>query len=156
MIRPALVAAALLAACPAQAADPRRDLAERAVLALYEEQVADRLMEVFWPVAADAIRARVPGINDVRLFQYRSKAEGLAAEAAHAGLEPLVEMFARGFTEVELAELVAFYESPAGQKFNGAQATIGGVLAGAAGEALKVEVETLRGKVDAMLDADGF
>lgn len=156
MIRPALVAVALLAALPAQADDQRRDLAERAVLALYEEQVAERLMEVFWPVAAEAIRARVPGINDMRLFQYRSKTEAFAAEAAHAGLEPLVEMFARGFTATELADLAAFYESSVGQKFNRAQARIGGVLTGAAGEALTAELETLRGRVDAMLEADGF
>jgi hypothetical protein len=146
----------LAAATPAPAQDDQHALAERAVVALYEHDIAARIMEVFWPVALEVIKERVPGVNGVQLFQYRSKAETFAGQAAHAGLVPLVDLFEHGFTPEELAALVAFYETPAGMKFNGAQGTIASVLSGAAGDSLKAEINGLRQKVDDMLAADGY
>lgn len=134
----------------------RRALAERAVKAGYEHDVAERLMQVFWPVALEEIKERAPDATAMQLFQYEGKTQGFVDEAAHDGLVPLVDLFERGFTEDELQAIVTFYESPAGQKVLGAQGEIAAVLSGAAGESLMAEVNALARRVDDLLAADGY
>jgi hypothetical protein len=152
------LAALALCAQPASAgaAESHHDLAVRAVKAGYEQQIADRIMEVFWPVALQVIKERIPGVTDVQLFQYQGKATTIAAEAAHNGLGPMVELFENGFTDDELTAVAAFYESPAGIKFNGAEGLIVTTLSGPVGDSLKLEINGLRQKVDDMLAADGY
>ena len=152
----AVVAAVAAFVSPALAQDGHRALAERAIAVIYEDQIADRIMEVFWPVALQAIRERAPGVSALQLFQYESKTMGFADEAAHAGLEPLVDYFAGGYTDEELAAIIAFYGSSAGIKVASTQGAIASLLSGSVGQSLNAEVGTLREKLDALLVADGF
>lgn len=46
----------VLAASPVAAQDAHRALADRVVRIGYEPQIADRIMEVFWPIAVQAIK----------------------------------------------------------------------------------------------------
>jgi hypothetical protein len=147
---------ALAVAAPAATQESHRALAERVVKAGYEAQIADRIMEVFWPVAEQAIRDRAPTVNPIQLFQYENKLIPFAEAAARAGLVPLVDYFDRVYTDEALATIAAFFESEAGKKFNGAQGTIAGVLQGPAGEVLNTEISGLRTRLDELLKADGL
>jgi hypothetical protein len=153
-----LIAIALLviAASPAIAQESHRALAERVVKAGFEAQIADRIMEVFWPVAEQAIRDRAPTVNAIQLFQYENKLMPFVDAAAQAGLVPLVDYFDRVYSDEELAEIAVFYESDAGKKVNGAQGAIAGILQGPAGQALNTEIGGLRAKLDELLKADGL
>ena len=152
----ATIALLVLTALPAQAQDDHQALAEHAVRVGYEQQIATSIMDTFWPVATELIKQRVPELTEVQLFQYKGKTGNFANETAHAALAPLVDLFARGFTDDELKAVIAFYESPAGAKFNDAQPAIVSVMSGAVGESLKTEIGIFQGKIDAMLTADGY
>jgi hypothetical protein len=153
-----LAAMALLVftALPALAQEDHQALAEHAVRSAYEQQIATSIMDTYWPVATELIKLRVPGLTEVQLFQYKGKTGNFANETAHAALVPLVDLFAKGFTDEELQAVIAFYESPAGEKFNGAQPVILSVMAGAVGDGLKAEIGSFQAKIDAMLTADGY
>jgi hypothetical protein len=151
----AVVLIAVLAS-PAAAEETHRALAERVVKAGFEAQVADRIMEVFWPLAEQAIKDRAPTVNAIQLFQYENKLIPFAEAAAHAGLMPLVDYFDHVYSDEELTAIAAFYESAAGKKVNAAQGAIAGVLQGPAGDVLNTEVSGLRTKLDALLKADGL
>lgn len=153
----AAIVLGVLVALPAAAQDEtRRELAERAVAAGYEADIAGRIMDVFWPVALEIIRSRVPDVTDLQLFQYRGKTAIFAAEAAHDGLAPLVDLYEQGFTADELRVIAEFYESPAGGKLASAQGQIASVLSGAAGTSLTAAVSAMTGRVGELLAADGY
>lgn len=146
----------VLAASPVAAQDAHRALADRVVRIGYEPQIADRIMEVFWPIAVQAIKERAPTVNALQLFQYENKTMVFADAAAHNGLVPLVDYFDQTYTGEELTAIVEFYESAAGSKLNRAQGAIAGVLQGAAGQTLNTEVGALRTRLDELLKADGL
>ena len=152
----AVLACAALAAPTAADEAEKHGLAQRAVKAGYEFDIADRIMGVFWPVALAVIKARVPGVTEVQLFQYRGKTEAFATDAAHQGLAPLVELYERSFTEDELRVIAEFYEGPAGRKLKGTEAAIAAMLSGAAGDSLNDAVVGMTRRVDDLLATDGY
>ena len=144
------------ATLPAAAQESHHDLAVHAVKAGYERNIATSIMATFWPAATELIKLRVPGLTEVQLFQYKGKTTAFADEAAAAALAPLVDLFDKGFSDEELRTVIAFYESPAGKKFTGAQSVITATMTEAMGDSLKAEIGTFQGKIDAMLTADGY
>jgi hypothetical protein len=153
----ALTALALLTATAvAQQQPTHRELAEKAVAVGYEHQMAAGIMAAFWPVAVQLIQQRAPQATELQKFQYKGKTTTFAGETAKAALVPLVDLFDRGFTDEELVALIAFYESPVGQKLGTAQLAIEQAMAGPVGASLKTEIMTFQHKIEAMLAADGY
>ena len=154
------VAAALLvlmlAVAPAAAQEDRHALAEKAVAIGFEPQLANRIMETYWPAAMDLIRLRSPEVTELQLFQYQGKINGFADEAAHTAMAPMIAVLEAGFTPDEIKALIAFYESPAGKKLNMAAGAIATTMQGEVTQKLGAEVAALQGKIDAMLTADGL
>lgn len=144
------------ATLPAAAQESHHDLAAHAVKAGYERNISTLIMATFWPAATELIKLRVPNLTEVQLFQYKGKTTAFAAETAAAVLVPMIDLFEKGFSDEELQAVIAFYESPAGKKFTGAQSVITSVMTEAMGDSLKAEIGTFQGKIDAMLAADGY
>jgi uncharacterized protein len=139
------------------AEDERQALAERVVKARYEADFADRIMDVFWPVALEVVKARAPEATVGQLFLYEAETATFATEIARAGLAPVVDLFARSFTEEELRAVAEFYESPAGKKVLSSEAEITAVISEAAAEdPLTFAPSAMLGPFLDMLAEDGY
>ena len=109
----ALLASALLTTSPA-AADDREALARQLTEQIGVTEVASRMMVAMTPLMREQIRASVPQLTETQLDEVVAIMMVEFQSAETELTEMIVGLYASEFTEAELVEVIAFYQTDLG------------------------------------------
>lgn len=126
----AAIAALLGAVCPAAAAPSPQalDLTRRYFAAAEMDQKVRASLRVLTPSLIEQMARKNPQLTAPQREKLKEAALEAEQETARHMVERLIPSFAESFSEAELKEIVAFYESPAGKALTAKTPAVAGQI----------------------------